>query len=141
MSIVFPIVLGSIIVIGSIMLYQAYQGLFSSFVMLVLTAISAAIAMNFCEPLGWSLGKWHQNYIFFILLFGGLITLGALAKSIMLTNRYVRLALGAASVAFLILVASRAQMPPDIATGNAYGQAFCPGRIIRHLSAFLASRS
>ena len=52
-----------------IMLYQAYQGLFSAFVMLVLTAVSAAIAMNFCEPLGWSLGKWHQNYLFFILLF------------------------------------------------------------------------
>ena len=123
MSIVFPLALGSIIVIGTIMLYQAYQGLFSSFVMMVLTAISAAIAWNYCEPLGWSLGKWHQEYLSFILLFGGLITLGGLAKSIMRTHRYVRLAIGVAAAVFLIVVSSRAQMAPDTATGNSYGQA------------------
>ena len=123
MSTVFPIVVGSLIVIGTIMLYQAYQGLFSSFVMLVLTTISAAIAWNYCEPLGWSLGKWHHNHLFFVLLFGGLVTLGGLAKSIMLNHRYVKIAAAVASVAFLIVVASRAQMSPDTPTGNSYGQA------------------
>ena len=90
------------------MLFQAYQGLFSSFVMLVLTAISAAIAINFSEPLGWSLGKWSANHLYYVLLFLGLIACGGLAKSIMSTSRYVRLAAGAGAAAFLIIMSTQA---------------------------------
>ena len=104
------------------MLYQAYQGLFSSFVMVVLTAVSAAIAWNYCEPLGWSLGKWNQEYLFYILFFGALIALGGLAKSIMRTKPYVRLAIAAGAVVFLIVVSGQMRMSPESAAGNAYGQ-------------------
>ena len=92
--------------------------------MLVLTAISAAIAMNYCEPLGWSLGTWNQSgHLVFLALFGGLIVLGGFAKSIMVTNRYVGLLAGVAAVVFLIVVATYAKMPPETVTGTAYGQA------------------
>ena len=123
MSIVFVLVLVSILVIGSIVLFQTYQGLFSSFVMLVLTAISAAIAFSYSEPLGMTLGKWSANHLYYVLLFLGLITCGALAKSIMSASGYVRLAVGAGAVAFLIIVGSQAKMAVGEATGNSYGQA------------------
>ncbi len=123
MNIVFPIVLGSLIIIGTVTLYQAYQGLFSSFIMLVLTVISLVIAWNYCEPIGWSLSTWHQDHLLFVLLFGALIVLGGLAKSIMSTNRYVRLAVGIGAIAFLIVLGSQAKMEPGRATGNSYGQA------------------
>ncbi len=123
MNIVFPIVLGSLIVIGTVTLYQAYQGLFSSFIMLVLTVLSAAIAWNYCEPLGWSLGKWDQKHLLFVLLFGALIVLGGSAKSIMRTNRYVRLGIGIAAIVLLMVLGSQAKMEAGRATGNSYGQA------------------
>ncbi len=123
MSVVLPIVLLSLIIIVSVAMFQAYQGLFSSFIMFFLTLISAAIAWNYCEPLGWSLGKWYQDHLLFIALFGGLIVLGGAAKSIMMTNRYVRLAVGTAAIAFLIVVGSQVKMEPGSPTGNSYGQA------------------
>jgi len=91
--------------------------------MLFLTVISLVIAWNYCEPLGWSLGKWHHGHLLFMVLFGGLIVLGGLAKSIMSTNRYVRLSVGIGSIAFLVVVGSQARMDPGSATGNSYGQA------------------
>lgn len=123
MSIVFPIVVGSLIVVSSVALHQAYQGMFSALVMFVLTLISAAIAWNYCEPLGWSLGTWHQDHLLFVVLFGGLIVLAGLAKSIMTMNRYIRLAVGIGAVVFLMVVGSQAKMQAGEATGNSYGQA------------------
>ncbi len=123
MNIVFPLVLGSLIVIATVAMYQAYQGLFSSFIMFILTLFSVVIAWNYCEPLGWSLGEWHSNHLFFVLLFGGLVAIGGLAKAIMRTNRYVRLAVGIGAVVFLMVVGSSAKMPAGVATGSSYWQA------------------
>lgn len=122
-NIVVPLVLGSLIVIAMVVLYQTYQGLFSSFIMLVLTGISAAIAWNYCEPVGFSIDQWRPEFLNFMMLFGGLIVLGGSARGIMRTPRYARLVIGIGAVAFLMVVGPRAQMPVGQATGNSYGQA------------------